>query len=496
MNRASGILLPIFSLPNDLCIGNFSKSAYEFIDFLKESHQKYWQVLPLNSIGSGNSPYFSESLFSGNQFFIDLESLVKEKLLDDKDLDIFRNNNIKNRVNYNILYENFPIVLRKAYNNFKNNKINLLKLNIFRLKFGRYLNDYVSFKTLSHFLGDNFLNWEKTYKYYNKNYVNKFLSKYKDEFLYNYFIQYKSYSQWFRLKKYANENGIKIIGDLPIYSSNNSSDVWANSKNYILNENLEPSLLAGCPPDSFDDKGQLWGNPLYDYQYMKNNKYKFLLNKFKFMFKLYDVLRLDHFRGYESFYAIDSKTKEATNGKWIKGPGNQLFDMINKKLKNPKIIAEDLGYITDEVKNMLNYTKYPGMKVMEFAFSHTDNQDNPYRPHNYIENSVAYLGTHDNDTFMGWYNTICAEDKYIVDNYLHLNDNEEKNITTLKVLYNSKSNLVITNIQDVLGIGSEGRINTPSTLSDDNWSFRFLYEQLFNDNNKKILKKLTADSKR
>lgn len=503
--------MPIFSLPSDTGIGNFGKAAIKFIDLLKETKQSYWQLLPLNPIDVSNSPYFSVSHFAGNPLFIDLESLVENGLLDNHDLQNFDTEENKNYIHYEIVKVKIYDVLNKAYKNFIKSDFNLLKLHIFKYQFDKYIKDYVVFESMKTVFKKAFVDWDDEYKYHNVDTINKFVSKNINLINYNYFLQYLFFKQWLRLKKYANSKGIQIIGDMPIYSSNDSSDVWANAKNYALDENLEPKEVAGCPPDAFNSNGQLWGNPLYNYDYMKQNNYDYMMNKFSLLFKIYDVIRLDHFRGFESYYVIKSGDIDARNGSWRKGPGIELFKVLNKKIRNINIIAEDLGFITDDVKKLLNDTGYPGMKVMQFAFSHWDDQNNPYRPHNYPVNSVAYLGTHDNDTFMGWYNSICPEDRNIVDNYLHLNDDlivdgkyldiehlgsATKSIKALHVLYNSKSNLVITNIQDLLGIGSEGRINTPSTLSNDNWSYRFTNEQLFNKKIKEYLLLLTKESNR
>lgn len=525
MERSSGVLMPIFSLPSDTGIGNFGENAYKFIDLLKDAKQSYWQLLPLNPVDVSNSPYFSVSHFAGNPLFIDLNSLVDEGLLDNNDIQNIDTENNKNYIQYEIAKSNIFGALKKAYKNFIKSDLNIFKLYIFKCQFDKYIKDYVLFESMKTVFNKAFVDWDDKYKYYNVDSNNDFISNNVSLVNYNYFLQYLFFKQWFKLKKYANSKGIQIIGDMPIYSSNDSSDVWANSKNYLLDENLKPTEIAGCPPDAFNSAGQLWGNPLYNYDYMKQNNYDYMMKKFSLLFRLYNVIRIDHFRGFESYYAIKAGDTDARNGSWRKGPGIDLFKTLHKKIKTTNIIAEDLGFITDDVKKLLYDTGYPGMKVMQFAFSHWDDQNNPYRPHNYPENSVAYLGTHDNDTFMGWYNSICSEDKNIVDNYLGISSVNQLNVgafiecpcrgevhepansrgevyepeilvKALQTLYASKSNLVILNIQDLLGIGSEGRINTPSTLSDKNWSYRFTKEQLFNEQVTNALKKLTIDSNR
>ena len=500
MKRSSGVLMPIFSLPSNTGIGNFGENAYKFIDLLKDARQGYWQLLPLNPIDSSNSPYFSVSQFAGSPLFIDLESLVEEGLIDSSDIDGFDSDDNTNIVNYDFIKSKIFVVLRKAYDSFVKSNYNRIIFNSFKMRYNTYIKDYVVFESMKSIFNKPFVEWDNQYKYYSKDVIDSFINENQDLVDYNYFLQYLFFKQWIRLKKYANSKGIKIIGDMPIYSSNDSSDVWANSNNYLLDENLNPTEVAGCPPDAFNSGGQLWGNPLYNYDYMRENNYDYILKKFSLLFKIYDVVRLDHFRGFESYYAIKAGDIDARNGSWRKGPGMDLFNTLHKKIKSSNVIAEDLGFITDEVRKLLYDTGYPGMRVMQFAFSHYDDQNNPYRPHNYPENCVAYLGTHDNDTFVGWYNSICPEDKSIVANYLGISRSEvyEPEVVSkaFRALYNSKANLVISNIQDILGIGSEGRINTPSTLSDKNWSYRFTAEQLFNEQVIKALKELTIVSGR
>ena len=519
MKRSSGVLMPMFSLPSNTGIGNFGKYAYKFIDLLKEAKQNYWQLLPLNPIDSSNSPYFSISHFAGCTLFIDLESLVDEGFLDQCDILGFDFADNKNKVNYAFVKQRYEVALKKAYNRFSKSNYNKVLLNAFKLKYGAYIKDYVIFTSMKTIFDKAFVEWDNEYKFYNNDAIDRFKIEHKELVEYNYFLQYLFFNQWLKLKKYANSSGIKIIGDMPIYSSTDSSDVWANAINFLLDEELLPIEIAGCPPDAFNDNGQVWGNPLYNYDYMKQHNYDYMMKKFNLLFKLYDVIRVDHFRGFESYYAIKAGSTDAKNGCWEKGPGIDLFNTLHKKINNANIIAEDLGFITDEVKKLLYDTGYPGMKVMQFAFSHFDDQNNQYRPHNYPDNCVAYLGTHDNDTFVGWYNNLCVEDKNIFERYIHEKvDSISKNVmadsfseyvgakdrsaisdityATLQVLYNSKANLVITNIQDVLGLGTEARINTPSTLSENNWSFRFTEEQLFSDKVVELLTKLTIDSKR
>ena len=494
--RSSGVLMPIFSLPNKYGIGTFGRESFKFVDFLKKNGQKYWQILPINVTSFGNSPYSCLSSFAGNYLFIDFDLLCEEGLLNKIEYANINFGSDLHRVDYEKIYDKKKKILKIAFNRFKKNILNQIKLKLFLFKNKFFIYDYASFMVIKDYYGgSSFNSWEKKFKYYNKFAIKEFINNNKNEFEYYIIEQYFFYKQWNKLKKYANKNGISIIGDIPIYSAYDSADVWANSENFYLDEEKNPIEVGGCPPDAFSDKGQLWGNPIYNYDYIKKNKYKYFLSKFKFLNRIYDVIRIDHFRGFESYYAIPYGNEDAKNGKWKKGPGIELFNILNKKIKNFNVIAEDLGLLTDDVKKLLVDTKYPGMKVLQFAFKNSGNLDNMYLPHNYTENSVAYIGTHDNDTFVGWYKTISEEEKKFVDEYLKVDSEEKPSITALKVLYNSKSNLVISTIQDLLSIDSVGRINTPSTISNLNWSYRFTNEQL-NDNCLNILFNITKVAKR
>lgn len=486
--------MPIFSLPSKYGIGTLGKEADNFIDFLADSGQKYWQTLPIMQTGFGNSPYSAMSCFAGNPFFIDFELLKEDGLLNESDYDFLSTDIDPRRVDYNKQFEYKYKILKLACNNFIAN--NLSEYNTFIEENDFFLDDYAVFCAIKDkFNGASFNYWDKEFKLADKDTVEKFKSENQDKINFYKIIQCLFYRQWFRIKKYANSKGIEIIGDTPIYSAYDSSEVWANPKNFYLNGNKEPVDVSGCPPDGYSAKGQLWGTPVYNYDYIKENNYKFFIDKFSHLLKLYDVLRIDHFRGFDSFYAIPYGSPDATNGRWVSAPGIELFNTLKKELGNINIIAEDLGFLTDSVRNLLIETGFPGMKVMEFGFNANDKWNTDYLPHTYIENSVAYLGTHDNDTFMGWINSISDADKEYAIEYLKLKNPKEYYKEALNVLFESKSNLVITQFQDILGTGSIGRMNVPSTINNQNWSYRLLPNEL-NDDVKTFLKDLTIKTNR
>ena len=337
--------------------------------------------------------------------------------------------------------------------------------------------------------------YEGEYKLVDKTTIDEFKKTHKEEIEFYKAIQNLFYNQWHKLKKYANDNGIKIIGDIPIYSAYDSAEVWAMPKNFYLDENKLPIDVAGVPPDGFSASGQLWGNPLYNYEYIKENNYKYFIDKFEHLKELYDVIRIDHFRGFDSYYAIPYGRTDAVEGRWVDAPGKELFDKVKAKLGDVEIIVEDLGFLTESVRELLKHTGFPGMKVLEFAFDSRDKNNTEYLPHTYPENSVAYIGTHDNDTFVGWLNSINENDRNYAKEYLELKEDGSDHYRAIRVLYESKSNLAIATIQDLLGIGTEGRINVPSTISDKNWSFRFKKDEIA-DSVKEFFKGLTIKTHR
>lgn len=474
--RKAGILLHISSLPNQYGIGTLGKEAYDFVDFLVKSKQKLWQVLPICPTSFGDSPYQTTGSFGGNPYFIDFDLLKEEGLLKEEDYDYLKTSNSK--IDYGFLYETRYIVLKKAYDNFKSIKDD--DFNKFINEESYWLNDFALFSSIKNkFNGSSWLYWPREYRCKEKDTIDNFILENKEEIEFQQFIQYKFYQQWKNLKSYANENGIKIIGDLPIYVSLDSADVWSNPKNYQLNEDLVPKKVAGVPPDAFTETGQLWGNPLYNYKEMKKNNYKWWVIRFKHALNNFDIVRIDHFRGFESYWAVPYGDDTAVNGKWVKGPGYGLFKTIENELNIKgefRIIAEDLGFLTEEVQKLLKKTGYPGMKILEFAFD--PENDNDYMPYNIGENSIVYPGTHDNMTIKGWYlEGIDEKTKLYVDQYLEIHHINDVVPRVIRAALNTKAYTVIIQMQDYLELDNSARMNEPSTTGN-NWVWRLEKEDL------------------
>lgn len=467
-NRNAGILLPISSLPSKYGIGTFGKQAYNFIDFLCNSGQTFWQILPMGPISFGDSPYQSFSAYAGNPYYIDLQLLVEENLVNSSNLDATDFGQIKEYIDYEKLYNNRFIILKDAYCNFIENKNQ--EFESFKDKNKSWLVDYSLFMALK-YENNNLPYYEWDYNLVNREQqiIQNSKQRLKTEIDFWMFLQYIFFKQYLNLKKYANSKGIYIIGDMPIYVAHDSVDTWVNSDVFLLDKNKTPLFVAGVPPDDFSENGQLWGNVVYDWDYLKKTNYQWWINRIEYSFKLYDVVRIDHFRGFDEFFCIPYGSQDAKNGKWMKAEGRELFSIVKQKMKDLKIIAEDLGVITQSVRDLIEYTNFTGMKVLQFAFDNDLN--NPYLPFNYQVNSVCYTGTHDNDTLKGWFENLIIQDKLNVLKTLNIQDSNNINYDIIKSLYNSKSNLCIIPLQDFLCIGSKGRINTPSTMGG-NWTFR------------------------
>lgn len=468
--RTSGMLLPIASLPSSYGIGSFSKSGYDFIDILKASGQSYWQILPIGPTGFGDSPYQSVSTFAGNPYFIDLDELIEEGLLTKEECEAVDFGSNHKKIDYDKIYKSRYLLLNKAFHRSEHkNKKEFIE---FKEKNGYWLKDYSLYMAIKeHFQGLCFCDWDEDIK----NREAAALLKYEEELIieieFNEFIQFKFIQQWLKLKAYANENGIKIIGDIPIYVAYDSADTWSNPKLFQLNDKKEPLAVAGCPPDAFAITGQLWGNPLYHWDYHRETGYEWWMKRITYCFYLYDVVRVDHFRGFDEYYSIPYKDPTAEYGKWEKGPGYELFDCLQKKLGKAHIIAEDLGFLTDNVIELVNKTGYPGMKVLEFAFDSREESD--YLPHNYSRNCVVYTGTHDNNTIKGWYEDISHEDKELSKEYMNNYNTKLEDIhwDFIRLALQSVADTCIIPVQDYLGLGRESRINIPSTLGN-NWCYR------------------------
>lgn len=477
--RHSGILLPISSLPSPYGIGTFGKAAYQFIDFLRESGQHYWQILPLGPTGYGDSPYQSFSTFAGNPYFVDLSLLVEEELLTEAECNACNFGNDASRVDYGLLYKNRISLLHKAFARFVPGE----EYFRFTEENRNWVFDYGLFMALKERYGAAPLTlWPEGVRRREPAVLEPLRAQMLSQTVLHVFIQYLFYRQWAALKTYANESGIRLIGDIPIYVSPDSADVWAEPDNYQLDENLKPRFVAGCPPDAFSAEGQLWGNPLYCWDKMAQDGFSWWMKRMRFTARLYDVVRIDHFRGFESYYAIPAGDKTAVNGHWEKGPGHAFIDALRRDLPGFPIIAEDLGYLTPEVKELLSYSGFPGMKVLQFAFDGSHNSD--YLLHNCGRHSVMYTGTHDNTTTADWLHTAPAHEASFAMQYL---DAQEHNFTErfVRAALMSRCNTCIIPIQDYLELSGEARINTPATPSG-NWVWRLKEEQLTEELKEKI----------
>lgn len=472
--RESGILLGISSLPGKYGIGDFGKEAYGFVDFLERSSQRYWQILPLGPTSYGDSPYQGFSAFAGNPYFIDLDELVELGLLTMSDIESagFEENN---RVDYSLLYIEKYRLLRLAFDNSKSSLASTLAE--FYSEHIWWLREFSLFMAIKDSQGSKgWSEWDKDLRHIDSPKVLEFEKKEADRINFWIFTQYFFLKQWLRLKRYANAKGIKIIGDLPIYVSEDSSDLWANPKYFKLDKDLKPITVAGVPPDYFTAKGQLWGNPIYDWNTLEKSSYDFWINRIKQSILLFDTIRIDHFRGFESFWEVPYGAEDAVNGKWTKGPGMKLFDKIAQVFGDVDIIAEDLGFQTDEVVELIKATGFPGMKILQFAFD--PESDNDYLPHNHDRNCIVYTGTHDNKTVRDWIETAPKISREYAVEYLKLDDEEEGySWGMIRGAWGTNAYLAIAQMQDFLDLGVEGRMNEPATLGN-NWTWRVLKEQL------------------
>lgn len=480
--RASGILLPISSIWSAYGIGTFSKEAYEFVDFLKAAGQTYWQILPLGPTGYGDSPYQSFSTFAGNPYYIDLEELIRTGLLTKEQCEECDWGGSEAYVDYEKIYRSRFKVLKEA---FRNSKIeNKEEFQDFVRKNDYWLPDYALYMAVKDsYQGKSWSEWEDDIRLRKPAALSKYREELKEEILFYEFQQYLFAGQWARLKKYANDKGIKIIGDIPIYVAFDSADAWANPELFAFDENRMPTGVAGCPPDAFSATGQLWGNPLYRWDYHKQTDYAWWMQRISYCYKLYDVVRIDHFRGFDEYYNIPFGDTTAEFGRWEKGPGYDLFRVMKKEIGNKPVIAEDLGYLTPSVFKLVKKTGYPGMKVLQFAFDAEGDSD--YLPHKYSQNCIVYTGTHDNDTTLGWFDSLSRKDKRFARTYLNFRGNKDIGWNFIRAAIASVSDTAIILMQDYLGLGGEARINLPSTLGN-NWKWRVVKGQANEELAKKI----------
>ncbi|MCI1478174.1 MAG: 4-alpha-glucanotransferase [Clostridium beijerinckii] len=470
MNRSSGIIMHIASLPGKYGIGTFGKEAYKFGDFLKKAGQKYWQILPVGPTSFGDSPYQSFSAFAGNPYFIDFDILRQDGLLDASDYYSVNFGENSEDIDYGLIFKEKLRVLRIAYEKFKlNQDEDLIK---FQEAESYWLDDYALYMSVKkHFDLKSWHEWDEDIRLRETEAIDRYKSLLEDEIGLWKFLQYEFHKQWRNLKAYVNNLGIEIIGDMPIYVAEDSADVWGNPEAFLLNKKtLKPLKIAGCPPDIFADTGQLWGNPIYDWSYMEKTNYKWWVDRIRQSLNLYDVLRIDHFKGFESYWSIPYGDLTAENGEWVKGPGIKVFNAIKDELGDVNIIAEDLGTLTEETIKLRNDTGFPGMKILTFGFD-TDSS-NPFLPHNYEKNFIVYTGTHDNDTVRGWIETTAPKGEVQrAMEYLGLNKEEGYNWGFIRGAWSSIANISIAQMQDFLNLGNEARINLPSTLGK-NWRWR------------------------
>lgn len=459
--------MAISSLPTPYGFGTIGKSAYEFADFLKKAGQKIWQILPVGPTSYGDSPYQSFSTYAGNPYMIDLDMLVAEGLLKKDDLLGRKWGENPEEVDYAQIYETRFEVLRCAFKNFKATP----EYKEFVKKNADWIEDYALYMSVKK--NNDMKAWteweDEEIKLRKPEALKKYTKMYKLEMDFWKFLQFKFFEQWSKFRKYVNGLGIKIMGDMPIYVAMDSADTWANSDVFWLDEEKQPVCVAGCPPDYFSATGQLWGNPLYDWDYLEDTDYKWWFARIKSASELFDIVRIDHFRAFDSYYAIPYPAENAIDGEWLEGPGIEFFIKMKKAIGEFPIVAEDLGTLTPGVIQLLKDSGYPGMKVLEFAFD--SGEENDYLPSHYTENSVVYSGTHDNDTIMGWFDTAKAEDIAFAVDYCKLTDGEGYNWGIIRTAYESVSKYAIIQMQDILGLGSQARMNIPSTLGG-NWVWR------------------------
>ena len=465
--RKSGILMHITSLPSPYGIGTMGTEAYNFVDFLSKAGQSYWQILPLSPTGYGDSPYQAFSTFAGNHYLIDLDMLIREGLLTREEVESVQWSNCETRVDFQRLYDYRLKILRLAFERFVPNE----DYRSFVSQNAQWLEDYGLFMALKEaFHGRDWQSWSLSLLMRLPGVLGSYRQELSREISFHYFLQYTFFRQWKALRAYANGKGIRIIGDVPIYVPLDSADVWAEPELFLLDKNRHPELVAGCPPDSFSAEGQRWGNPIYDWEEMKAQGYRWWIRRLAAAAKMYDVVRFDHFRGFESYWAIPAREPTAVNGSWKKGPGMDFIGTVQKALPELRFIAEDLGYVTPEVKQLLADSGYPGMKVIQFAFDSRESGD--YLPHNYPVNSVCYSGTHDNMTMAQWFQNADAKDVDDAVAYLGLSEEEGYVAGMVRGAMSSVSRLCIVQLQDYLELGEEARMNFPGTLSPDNWTWR------------------------
>ena len=486
--RSSGVLMHITSLPGQFGIGTFGKSAYEFVDFLEETKQTYWQILPLTTTSYGDSPYQSFSAVAGNLNLIDFSLLKEDGLLEESDYVNVNFGENPEKVDYALLFEARRPILEKAVANTSKNSEVLAEIEKFEAENSSWLADYAEYMAIKESFGyKSFIHWDEDIKKGEQAAREKYRTELQDSIRYYTVTQYFFFKQWLALKEYANEKGIKIIGDMPIYVSADSVEMWTMPELFKVDTNNEPLYVAGCPADDFSPTGQLWGNPIYDWEKHKEQGFSWWIYRVQESFKIYDVLRIDHFKGFSDFWQIDKDAENAVNGTWEAGPGIELFQKIKEQLGDLPIVAENLGFIDAKAEKLLDDSGYPGMKILQFAFPGEDNLD---RPHHYTQNSVAYTGTHDNDVVNGWYEKLSESERKLVSEYLNRRDDETITEAMIRGIYSSVSDYAIVTMQDLLDKDAKSRMNVTSTVGG-NWEWRMIAEDL-TEERKEFLRNITV----
>lgn len=470
LKRGAGLLLPISSLPSPYGIGTLGKEAYKFVDYLVEAGQKYWQVLPVGPTSYGDSPYQPFSAFAGNPYFIDLDYLVEEGLITKAQIKKFPWGDNAEYIDYATVYGSRFQILRMAFNN--STYAETKEYAQFEKDNEYWLDDYSLYMAVK-FKFDNqeWSKWDYDIKARQPEAIDRYKEELKDDIAFWKFCQFKFFEQWNKLRVYANESGIEIIGDIPIYVAMDSADVWAHKDLFELDEDFEQINVAGVPPDAFSEDGQLWGNPLYNWNRMEECDFEWWKQRMASNSKIYDYIRIDHFIGVVNYYSIEAGCENAKEGVWRQGPGKKLTDAIDSAIGDAKIIAEDLGIVSPAVRELLAETGYPGMNIIEFAFD--GGPTNSHLPHNYKPNSLVYGGTHDNETVVGYFSSRSAADLKYAYKYLGVTKKSEIPAAVLRAAYASVAAIAIFQVQDILELGNEARMNTPSTVGD-NWKWRML----------------------
>lgn len=476
--RTAGALLHFSSLPSETGIGNMGSSAYRYVDFMNEAGLQIWQICPLGPTGYGDSPYQCFSAFAGNPYFIDLEPLVADGLIEPQEFDQLKELP-RDNVDYGWLYHVFWPILKKAYERFKQSGADHFKdygsLAKFKKAQSAWLDDYVLYTALkAEFGGKCWLDWPAAFRSYDKAKAQTLCAETQETAEAHAFYQYLFFAQLSKLRAYAGSKGVEILGDVPIFVALDSSDVWAHPELFQLNTNGSPKAVAGVPPDYFSADGQLWGNPLYNWEKHQATEFSWWIDRIRSNLEFYDIVRLDHFRGFESYWSVLAKETTAKKGKWVKCPGLELFKAIQAACPDAKLVAEDLGVITDEVEDLRSATGLPGMAVLQFAFG--GDAENAYLPHNYSRNCVAYSGTHDNDTTLGWYESLDEVSQDHIRRYLGVSG-DEISWDLIRSAIESCAHIAIFPLQDLMGLGSEARLNTPGAPVG-NWQWRYEQHQL------------------